>query len=664
MSNWKKLIVSGSQAHLSSVTASNGSIISGSLTMSGSITNVEYVDFNITPAQSISATVDGRLSWDDGARTLVIGAGNNIDYHVGQQEFAYVVNAEATTLTKGEIVYVSGSQGNTITVKRASNSAESGSAGTLGMVAESIDSGAEGLVLVSGTMRKLNTLGLTAGALVYLNATPGQYTTTKPVAPAHTVVLGYVVKVDSSQGEIYLKVDNGYELGELHNVLTNGATYGDLLMYSSSVWTHSKQLSGSYGLTGSLQATSFTGSLQGTASNSVSSSYALSASFASSSPAVYDFGSFATPTDVGGGGNFGIVTDGDKGDITVTSSGSIWTIDNDAVTYAKIQNVTTSSVLLGRATTGAGNIEEIILGNGLTLSGTTLSAAGGSGSSGGYQIQVDIISGSGTWNKPAFAKRVSVYLLPGGGGGGSGARQATTSNRCGGAGGSSCGYTSAAFDATYLSSSISVTIGAGGATGSSVTTDNTNGNPGGAGGATSFGSYLLTGTNGYGNGGTTSTSVTALTGFGAAGLLIPSTNFSGRSGTTTTGTSFTSDALSLNTMLSGGGGAGAAANVTTTANGGNVSTTNWPIIIPTITFGASGSNGGNGGNGSNNQIGNYLYINTGGGGGSYRTGQATGNGGNGGYGAGGGGGAASDNGFASGAGGRGGDGLCIVISEG
>jgi len=145
---------------------------------------------------------------------------------------------------------------------------------------------------------------------------------------------------------------------------------GDHLTLSSSIT----------GLT-SITSTAFTGSLQGTASNAISSSYAVTSSFASSSPAVYDFGSFATPTDVGGGGNFGIVTDGDKGDITVTSSGSIWTIDNDAVTYAKIQNVTTSSVLLGRATTGAGNIEEIILGSGLTISGSTISAAGGGGSS-------------------------------------------------------------------------------------------------------------------------------------------------------------------------------------------------------------------------------------------------------------------------------------------
>jgi hypothetical protein len=54
-------------------------------------------------------------------------------------------------------------------------------------------------------------------------------------------------------------------------------------------------------------------------------------------------------------------------------------IVNDAVTYAKIQNVSAASRLLGRGDSGSGDPEEIILGSGLTMTGTTLSASGGGG---------------------------------------------------------------------------------------------------------------------------------------------------------------------------------------------------------------------------------------------------------------------------------------------
>ncbi len=63
-------------------------------------------------------------------------------------------------------------------------------------------------------------------------------------------------------------------------------------------------------------------------------------------------------TNVSGGGG-GSLADGDYGDITVSGTGTVLTIDNDAVTYAKIQDVSATDRLLGRSTAGAGIIEEI-----------------------------------------------------------------------------------------------------------------------------------------------------------------------------------------------------------------------------------------------------------------------------------------------------------------
>jgi len=80
------------------------------------------------------------------------------------------------------------------------------------------------------------------------------------------------------------------------------------------------------------------------------------------------------------------LANGDKGDITVSGTGSdTWTIDNDVVTFAKMQNVNTSSIL-GRYSASSGDVEQLSIGTGLNLSGggdltADLSGSGASGRS-------------------------------------------------------------------------------------------------------------------------------------------------------------------------------------------------------------------------------------------------------------------------------------------
>ncbi len=192
----------------------------------------DYVQLD-TAAGAASAV--GRITWDAGEGTATLGlSGGNVNLQIGQENVVRVYNGTGVTITNGSVVAVAGAQGQRPSVVLADADSEPLSAATLGIATEDIANGAEGFVSTFGVVNGLNTSGFTAGAPVYLSQTAGALTATRPSAPAHTVFIGWVLHVNASSGRIFININNGWELDELHNVNISSVANNNLLQYDSA----------------------------------------------------------------------------------------------------------------------------------------------------------------------------------------------------------------------------------------------------------------------------------------------------------------------------------------------------------------------------------------------------------------------------------------------
>lgn len=194
---------------------------------------VGYLGFDTTPTST--PTGIGTTYWDSFYRTLsLIDGDGDTTLQIGQEQRVLVHNNTGSTLTDGQVVYVIGSTGELPSVALASNTSEATSSVTFGIVTESIAHGANGFITTSGIIHGLNTNAYDEGAAIYLGSTAGTFTQTKPVAPANSVLVGYIIKKSGGNGSIFVKIQNGYELEELHDVLITSKANNDGLFYESS----------------------------------------------------------------------------------------------------------------------------------------------------------------------------------------------------------------------------------------------------------------------------------------------------------------------------------------------------------------------------------------------------------------------------------------------
>lgn len=246
--------LSGTKAEFTNIS----SVQLSSSVITASEINTDYIDFNTGLAANPSFQT-GRVYYDINSKDLQFNTEiATVSINLGQQLVIKAKNNTTGSIAKGKLVRVDGGIGTNPTIALASWDNDNNSANTLGMVMQTVAANDTTFVLLTGVITgiSLNPAIYTAGDLLYLSSS-GDYTNIKPVAPKHTVKVAEVVRAHATEGAAFIKVDNGYEIDELHNVLAVSASSGDLLVYDSGLqlWENKKQLTGSYGLTGSLTVT-------------------------------------------------------------------------------------------------------------------------------------------------------------------------------------------------------------------------------------------------------------------------------------------------------------------------------------------------------------------------------------------------------------------------
>jgi hypothetical protein len=238
-----------------------------------------------------------------------------------------VRNQTGATLTKGTLVYITGANGSKALVSKALATGDATSAQTYGMVQADISNNQNGYVVVIGVVSGLDTSTFAEGAQLYLSgATAGAYTSTKPYAPLHLVYVGVVTRSHANQGTIEVKIQNGYEMDELHDVSAQSPTNGDTLVYVSStgLWTKTPQSTLSVASAASVPFSGVTGK------PTTLSGYGITDGYNTSNPAGYISGITSgmvttalgyTPYNATNPSNY-ITTAGARSAISVTGAGS------------------------------------------------------------------------------------------------------------------------------------------------------------------------------------------------------------------------------------------------------------------------------------------------------------------------------------------------------
>lgn len=192
---------------------------------------------SLTFAQGVPST-GGIMSWnnDDGTVDLKL-KGGNVTLQIGQENIILAFNDENTQINNGQVVAISGAQGQRLSVIRSVASGDYLASHAIGIATENIISKELGYVTTYGVVRDINTYidGNSEGKEIFVSpTTAGGWTTTRPKTPNHAVRIGYIQREHASAGSIFVSPLVGEHLEFLHDVLIQNVGSGDIIQYDST----------------------------------------------------------------------------------------------------------------------------------------------------------------------------------------------------------------------------------------------------------------------------------------------------------------------------------------------------------------------------------------------------------------------------------------------
>ena len=223
-------------------------------TVSGSIGPVDSIYFNTSSGVSVNAA---EIAWNPADGTFDMGLLNDVTLQVGQELHFY--GKASGAISNGDAVMFAGSEGDHILISKAAQATiNEHPEYFIGVATQAFNNNDFGYITVLGKVRGLDTLAYTQGAVLYFDSegtTAGALTQTKPTAPYAKIEVAAVIRVHANEGILEVRPHVMPKLEDIQDVGITSATAGDLLVRNSNTWTNTKQLSGSYSITGSLNST-------------------------------------------------------------------------------------------------------------------------------------------------------------------------------------------------------------------------------------------------------------------------------------------------------------------------------------------------------------------------------------------------------------------------